>query len=227
MPRPALLFTALIGLVTAGVGSILAFSAAPRAAAEQARLAGLEPLDAVDLASVPEGAEVIASGILRDNPVATRYELVAHSVDRWVVDTEDDGDEVGSWFVEELEIPSLVLETTGGQIRTAAAQTRILEGSLREFLEPGDETLTAPYASRDLPDGSRRVLGLRNGDLVTVVGVKGRTGATIRPESLFAGSYESLLAERAGNARALRIVGFIILAVGLAVAGAAAYGLRA
>ncbi len=211
----------------AGVGSILTFSAAPRAAAEQARLADLEPLDAVDVAALPEGAAVIASGILRDNPVATRYELVAHSVDRWVVDTEDDGDEVGSWFVEELEIPSLALETTGGQIRTAAAQTRILAGSLHEFLEPSDETLTAPYDSRDLPDGSRRVLGLRNGDLVTVVGVKGRTGATIQPESLFAGGYESLVAERAANARALRIVGVIILAVGLAVVGAAVYGWRA
>jgi hypothetical protein len=53
---------------------------------------------------------------------------------------------------------------------------------------------------KGISDGSRRVIGFKNGDLLTVVGEKDANG-TLIPEILYGGELEQLLSERRGFAR--------------------------
>jgi hypothetical protein len=115
----------------------------------------------------------------------------------------------------------LTLAARGGEIRTAAVSSVKMSGDLHEFLEEAIWGEWATYNGSPLAEGSIRIQGVRNRDLVTVVGYK--TGAgDLRPERLHGGDRVSLENLLRTDIKVLRIVGSVLLILGgggLAVIG--------
>jgi hypothetical protein len=206
----ALLFLAL--------GLFMALLQAPKQEREWRRIEAYPELDKGRYTAVPAGEQLVLSGQLQDNATLNRYEMVAYRVEEWVVSTDDDGDETGSWHTLEVDVPALALAVPGGVVKTAAVGSLSMSGQLHEFMEPSDRRTTAPYEGRSLAEGSIRTQGFRNRDLVTVVGRKINDGG-LQPERLHAGDRASLVDLLRGNVLALRIIGGVFMAVGAVLLG--------
>ena len=63
-----------------------------------------------------------------------------------------------------------------------------------------------------ISEGSRRVIGFKNGDLVTVVGEKDANG-TLSPEILYGGELAQLLSRRRGFALSMTLAGGLLIAL--------------
>jgi hypothetical protein len=91
-------------------------------------------------------------------------------------------------------------------------------GNLTEWVEKGSPTsilLMAEYNGQRLPDGSFRFRGLRNGDLVTVVGRKAISGEVV-PSHLIGGDHEQLDAYISAVSHSLawvRVSGLILIII--------------
>jgi hypothetical protein len=203
----------VVGLLLLAVGAYIILIQSPKQEREWRRIEAFQELDKARYAAVPPGEQVVLTGRLQDNSTRTRYELVAFEVHEWDVSTDDEGDESGSWRTLEVNVPALVLSIQGGVIKTIAA-TPSMGGEMHEFIEPTYSRTTATYKNRSLSDGSIRVRGFRNRDLVTVVGRKTADG-DLQPERLHGGDRPSLVAVLRGNVLALRILGGVLMLIGV------------
>jgi hypothetical protein len=212
--RHLVIFAGFLSLLVIALGVVLAFVVAPKQEREWRRIERFPPLDRNGYTATPGGEYVVVTGRLQDNATLNRHEMVAYWIDEWIVSRDKDGDEEGRWRTVEVNVPGLTISIDGGVVKTAPVNSVASSGQLHEFIERGRGRWRAPYAGRSLPDGSLRTQGLRNRDLVTVVGRKISTGE-LYPERLHAGDRAHLVDHIRSNARALRILGIVLLVVSL------------
>lgn len=209
---------AVVGAVFAaicflGFGALLAFYISPQQALEWRRIEGLPELDATAYASAASGQEVAITGTLADNFALTPEGLVAYIREQWDVtppsDKEDKPD--GSWKIVETNVPVLRIAIAGGGISTTSVESATFSGSLHETaIQQGAGTEKADYNGQSLPEGSTRMRGFANGDLITVVGHKASTGDLI-PDRLFGGDRVQLVQEIRSGAQAMFVVGIVMM----------------
>ncbi|MBN1430359.1 MAG: hypothetical protein JXB07_18460 [Anaerolineae bacterium] len=194
-------------------GAALAFWLSPQQAMEWRRIEGLPELDAAGYTAVSTGDDVAITGTLVDNPSQTDDGLVAYIQERWDVsrpsssDNDSNSRPTGSWTTIETVIPALTISIAGGNIKTVAASSGSLGGAMHQSaIKQGTSTEKAEYEGRQLPEGSTRLRGFNNGDLVTVVGKKASTGDLI-PDRLFGGDRVQLVENIRSGARVMFAIG--------------------
>jgi hypothetical protein len=225
------------GVIAAVVGSILAcacgavftFYLAPQQAIQAGRVSNLPQMDASSIAQAETGDIVLVTGVLADNPsVEETYDYVAYSVEVWTVTLPDPDSEDttpnGRWDDVETVAPALNLDVSGHPVEVLSAEDVHFGGQLHEVLEMAESGTTADFEGQPLPEGSFRLEGYQNGDLVTVYGSKASTGGVL-PEDLFGGdrvAYEDSEAEAAQGLLIAGISMFICAPVVLIGGGLAA-----
>jgi hypothetical protein len=192
-------------------GAILAFVISPQQAVEWRRIQSLPELDAASYASAATDAQVAITGILQDNQALTEDGLVAYTREEWEVDPPDpdseDDEPDGSWNTVEEQAPPLKIAIGGGTVKTLSASSPTFGGNLQETVELGPGPLSAEdFGGQQLPEGSIRTQGFRDGDLITVVGQKGSTG-DLAPSRLFGGDRVQLVDNIRSGARAAFMIG--------------------
>lgn len=217
---------AVVGaILTLICGALLAFVISPQQAIEWRRIQNLPELDAGSFASTASGEDVAITGPLDGNAELTDDGLVAYIHERWEVtpaDPDDEDDEPsGMWAMVETNVPALSVQIAGGTVETLADNSASLEGSLHETLTQGTGAEVAEFENQQLPEGSERIRGFRNGDLVTVVGTKATIGG-LAADRIFGGDRVQLVENIRSGARAAFLIGIgfmicspIILVVGV------------
>ncbi len=214
-------FNAVIGGIIGAVmllscGALMAFVLAPQQSLLAKRIEKMPDMDAAAVTAASEGADILVSGELQDNPIVAREQFVAYILERWDVTTsyDDDGDEEisGSWSTQERVSPNLALNVQGQTVRVIRADNVTLSGPLHEEMVRSESSLRASSGGEDLPDGTLKWRGLFNGDYVTVWGKK--AGEGVLPEELFAGDRDAFAQDKHAIARGLFLTG--LCAMGLA-----------
>jgi len=132
------------------------------------------------------------------------------------MEDEDCIQTTGYWREVAQVVPGLMLTVSGGTVSTLPVPRMTFGGNLTEWVETGSSLSTllmADYNGQRLPDGSLRTRGLRNGDLVTVVGRKAITGGVV-PSHLIGGGHDQLVAHFRAASSSLawfRISGVILM----------------
>lgn len=201
------MMTGVIALVAVsvcifGCGAMMAFVLSPKNALEWRHIESLPVLDATSYEALKPGDEAAITGTLDGNEPITPDGLVAYEKDQWNVSKSDATSSSssspsapsGSWDVVEINAPQLNLTVSGGAIKTQSASQITVSGDLHEVLQPSKNSLMADYDGKNLPDQSIRLRGFNDGDLLTVVGQKGSTGALI-PNRLYGGDRVQLVNE--------------------------------
>jgi hypothetical protein len=189
-------------------GALLAFVISPQQALEWRRIENLPELDAAAFAATATGEEVAVTGILDGNEALTDDGLIAYQHERWDVKPPDDEDDSpsGSWETIKKVVPALTIEIKGGTLTTTPVDSATLDGSLHETLVRGTGTQSASYQGQQLPEGSERTRGFKNGDLATVVGKKSSTGDLI-PARIFGGDRVQMVESIRSGARTAFLIG--------------------
>ena len=195
-------------------GAVMAFVISPQQAAEWRRIQNLPELTASTFASTATGEEVAVTGTLEGNAPLNAYNHVAYTVDEWRVDPpdEDDSTPVGSWSSIETVVPELSVAISGGTISTTGVNSATMGGNLDEIVDEAFSSQTAKYDGRDLGEGSLRIRGFREGNLITVVGNKASTGDLI-PERLYGGDRVQLVDSIRASARTTFIIGIVMMVI--------------
>jgi hypothetical protein len=176
------------------------------------RIASYPVLVGPGFEAMAPGEQAVVVGVLEGNaPREPELLLIAFARERWDVsrDAPDRGGYSGYWHELETDVPGLVISLDGATIHTAWRDSGVrMQGTRHEAIyHQGNSP-----AVDGITDGSRRVIGYRNGDRVTVVGEKDANG-TLIPEILYGGELEQLLSERRGGARFATPFGGIFLAL--------------
>jgi hypothetical protein len=137
-----------------------------------------------------------------------------YQLQEWEVtlpDSNDSSDEPdGSWDTLEVVVPRLQLSLPGGQISIHADDRVKLSGPLREEWVYSTSSLTAEFDDEQVPDGTRRYLGIYNGDLVTVWGQRASAGGVV-PDEIFVGDRVAFIDKEHSAARGMLIAGISML----------------
>jgi hypothetical protein len=210
---------AVIGAVIgAGIilvlGAFLAFVLSPRQASLARKVERMPDMDAVSVSAAQSGADVLITGQLQDNRVLDEGGFVAYTLQEWEVtppDTDDDDDEPkGSWKTRERAAPDLKLEVGGQTVEILRTDGVSMSGPLHEDLIYGNGWEEAKYDGEWLPEGSLRIRGFLNGDLVTVWGKKASNGGVI-PDELYAGDRVAFAGSKRRAAQGLLIAGLCMM----------------
>ena len=196
-------------------GAMMAFYLSPRQALEAKRIADLPQMDAAYVLSAEPGDDILVSGKLLNNPrVFEDSALIAYRLDRWDVSesTDDEGETTTNGFWEKVELisPALNIQVTGQPLEILAGDSVSFSGRLREEFVPGTGSLSATDGGEELYDGTMRYSGFYDGDLATVLGIKGSSGGIV-PEKLFAGDRVEFEESESDAAKALLIGGIIMM----------------
>ena len=191
------------------MGGILAFVVSPQQAVEWRRIQNAPEIDAAAYAALDTGEEAVITGTLTDNPVLTDG-FVAYEVDEWVIerDTNSEGTpEIdGEWQRIEINIPALRLSIDGGTIQTVNVDNARIGGRMGEVINESDSSQRV----EGIPEGSIRIQGYENGDLVTLVGQKASTGDFI-PDRFFGGDRVELVEDIRSGARIAFAIGVLMI----------------
>lgn len=202
----------LMAVCFLAMGAFLTFYISPQQAIEWRQIRNLPELDAAGLAATPSDTLVAITGRLEGNEELLPDGLVAFVQEEWNVTPPRDDDDrpKGSWRELRQEVPALSIATAGGAVATLPVARTTFGGSLTEWVEAGSSPNRATYDGQQLPDGSLRTRGLRNGDLVTVVGRKATTGEIV-PNRLFGGDRVQLVDNIRTGARVAFIAGIVMM----------------
>lgn len=195
-------------------GALLAFVLSPQQAMEWRRIEGLPELDAAAYAATGIGEEVALTGTLTDNAAQVSEELVAYVREQWEIepanrtdDSTSNDEPEGSWNTVETVVPALTIAINGGNIKTISVGSATLGGNMRETaIQQGRGSEKADYNGQQLPEGSTRMRGFANGDVVTIVGHKASTG-DVTPERIFGGDRVQLIENIRSGARTMFAIG--------------------
>ncbi len=209
---------AVIGSVALlGCGLFFALFLAPQQKLEARRIERLPVLDAANLDQSAPGDEVLFTGHLEDNPSILEDEnFVAYFLEEWQVTVPDydpeepDREPEGDWVTLETRIPDLQAEISGGSVTILKSDSATLTGPLHEVISYGQSNLTAPYEDQWLPDGSQRIRGFYDRDLITVLGQKATVSGVI-PTELFAGDRVAFVESKHAAAKGLLIAGIAMI----------------
>jgi hypothetical protein len=137
-------------------------------------------------------------------------------MDVWeVTEADDDPDSPnqepdGEWKTLERVVPVLTVEVNVVSIRTVQADDAYINGPVHEMIQRAAGSRSAKYMGDWLSEGSRRVRGFYNGDLVTVWGQKASSGGII-PKELFAGDRVTFIESQHATAKGLLIAGISMM----------------
>lgn len=201
-------FAAIIGAVLFfACGAVLAFVISPQQAAEWRRIQNLPETTAASFEAADVNEEIAATGRLEGNATVTDDSLVAYIREEWDVDPPDDNDNTadGSWRTIETVSPPLTLSLPDGTIQIEQGSSLTMGGAQHETITRGTG-ISARYEGQDLPEGSTRVRGYKNGDLLTVVGHKSSAGSLV-PDRLFGGDRVQLVENVRSGARVAFAIG--------------------
>lgn len=202
----AVIGVAFLALMCFFSGAVLTFFISTQQAAEWRRIQNAPQLDAATFDALTTGDTAVVTGTLVDNPTILD-DFVAYRVQEWDVEVDAEaGTANGDWETVETNYPALTLEITGGRINTLQTNSLAVGGSLTEQITESDSTTSA----EGLPEGSTRVRGVRNGDLVTIVGEKASTGDLV-PERVFAGDRVQLVDTIRTGARSAAVIGVVMM----------------
>lgn len=185
------------------------------------------------------GSEAIASDPLLGD--ISQYELVGYQVDRWDV-TRSSGSSRssgtrsssynGSW--EDVSSAFGPFALDDGKINVTPNDAVTIDGDVHEYLLPGSggNGLSDTYNGQTVRDGTLRLQGFQNGDLITVMGIR-REGDVLNADKMYGGTRAEWVADLKGQAQDSRSVGYILavcgacfLVPGLGLAAASIYGRR-
>jgi hypothetical protein len=202
-------------------GASLAFVLAPRQALEARHVERLPEMVAEDVAAAEPGDEVLITGRLEDNPVIAEGRFVAYTRDTWQVTVptpssqadSQGGKPTGQWKTVERVVPDLTLSVNGRTVEILRARGAAMSGPLHERLDRAYFSYReAEYHGEMLAEGSERLRGFHNGDLVTVLGVRASGGGVI-PDELFAGDRVAFVEGEKKAAQGLLICGLCMMGV--------------
>lgn len=207
-------------LFFAACGVLLAFVLYPKQALEAQRIDRLPALAAEDVAAAAPGEEILVTGRLEDNPSISPGGFVAYMRQTWQVTvptpssstSNQRGTPTGSWKTVERLVPELSLSVDGRVVTILRSDTAIMSGPLHERLMRALAWWEAEYEGQMLAEGSERVRGFWDGDLVTVLGSKASAGGVI-PEEMFMGDRVAFAAYKKNAARGLFFFGLCMLGV--------------
>ena len=214
--------TAIGAFLSLACGALLVLVLSPQQAMLARRIERLPDLDAAAVGAAQTGRELLVTGHLQDNEIVDEGGFVAYTLEEWVVtpptpdaDGDDDGEAKGSWKTTERVVPDLTLNVEGQTVSILRTDNVRMSGPLHEELIHSDGWQEAKYDGEWLPEGSLRIRGLFNGDLVTVLGKKASSDGVI-PDEMYAGDRVAFADSKHRAARGLLIGG--ICMIGLAPA---------
>jgi hypothetical protein len=206
-------FAFVVVLLIFLLGTYMSFVVFPSQLAEMRQVSLVPLVNKQQLSLMTAGQDVMVSGRLQDNPAINDNGFVAYTHERWDV-RYNNGDYEGRWWGVKAEWPSLLVAIEGGLAQTVAGEPSNHSGTAHERIEPRGGNKAARYDGKMLPHGSLRILGVKNGDEVTLVGTTSND-ATIKPSHFYMGDRQALLDSLAFNSQAIRIIGFVLM--GLAI----------
>jgi hypothetical protein len=149
----------------------------------------------------PAGTRVMLTGTLSENgivhdehyPDMDQYGLVAYVLERWDVVVSNEGSDTGRWNIKEWHVPSLRMDYGDGTVvidRPEPTAKLDITGMLHTHRVLDG---TGSHTVKGIREGTLDVQGLKNGDLVTVLGTINANGAIVS-QQIHAGSRAQLVA---------------------------------
>lgn len=205
----------LLGLGFIAVGVFAGINHANRQQREARALQQLPEVDAPAVAHSVAGTRLAVTGSLADpDDQAEDGGLLIYQEQRWTVNYDEDSGWEGRWDTRYTVIPACRLDLPGGHVELYATDAAALYNTLHEIRtytpEQGQEVA-------GIQEGSRRRIGFRVGDQVTVVGVK--TAEGLLPELVSGGDRMTVVKYFEGEVLGARITGVIFGLVGVILVG--------
>ena len=211
---------ALLGsMALFGCGLLFSLYLAPQQKLEARRIEQLPLMDASTVAQASPDDDIVVTGYLTDNQVVfPEDQFVAYEMEEWRVtvpeyDPDNPNQEPdGSWESVERAIPELIVDVGGQIVISLRVEDASMNGALHESIFESNGFYEAEYMGDRLPEGSRRVRGFYNGDLITLWGKKAVSGGII-PDELYAGDRVSFEESQHAQAKGLLIAGVSMLVI--------------
>jgi len=185
---------------------------------EARRIASYPVLVGPGFEAMAPGEHAVVVGVLEGNAVL-EHGLVAFSREQWNVerhewgpDAEDRDTWSGSWRSLETRMPGLAVSLDGDIVHTAGRDSGVrMEGRRHQIIYQRSQS---GRLVDGISAGSLRIIGYKNGQLVTLVGEKDANG-TLIPEVLYGGKRAQLLSARRDSGRSETLVGggFLLIAL--------------
>jgi hypothetical protein len=200
-------------------GLAMIYLLTPRAVGDVQTIEQAYVTDGAAYEALAPGQDVVVTGTLEGNATVGPDNTVAYFVDQLKASHRGD-DTHWTWVREAEEAPPITMRVGWGTVtlvNRAEGYARV-EGDLYETVEQGggSRRFTYIYKGKTLREGARRTTGLRNGDLVTVVGSKTAAGE-IDVRWYFGGDQTALRESAAKSAQILHIVGYVLVIAGVCV----------
>jgi hypothetical protein len=209
---------AIIGsVVILGCGLVFTFFLAPKQKIEAQRIDNLPLMDAAYVTKSSPGDVVLITGRLVDNPIIFQEgEFIVYTIEEWEVSVPEydpdnpDKEPDGNWKMIKRSVPDLTINVNGILISTLSTEDVYFNGQVHVKILNSSGYDQAKYMGDWLSEGSRRVRGFINGDLVTVWGKRATSDAVI-PEELYAGDRVSYVESKHAAAKGLLIAGISMM----------------
>ena len=190
-----LLAAFLVAAIFAGFGAYCSLSVYPSHVKRSESLKKIPVLESFGaFRELSQGDKCVLNGRLKANPVIVEERnFVAFILYEWDVRTTDDQDNPtkGSWIEIEAKIPSLTIEIDSGEVKTTSGKPESLHAAHDLFIisNPSgrNKWQRAMYEDKMLGDGARALKGLKNDDMVVVIGSK-EGEVIVKPDYLWADS---------------------------------------
>jgi hypothetical protein len=200
-----------------GCGLFFTLFLAPQQKLEARRIERLPLVAAAAIEQSAPGDELLFTGHLQGNsPARIGENFVAYLLEEWRVTApeydpeEPDQEPQGDWVTVETLVPDLQIEISGGLVTTLKSDAATLSGPLQEVFYIGESNLTAQYEDQQLADGSQRLRGFYDGDLITILAKKATVSGVI-PTELFAGDRVAFVESKHAVAKGLLIAGIAMI----------------
>lgn len=213
----AVAFTLIIVLVFICLGGYMAFVVYPKKTLDLKRIADIPWLTIEQFKAVSLNGESLIEGTLSGNKIVGENNLAAYVIERWEVEFDDDEEEYeGRWIRISENWPNLTVVIPRGKVGTTTGVPSRLRGRLHEYIAFKNQGPAAEYGEELLSHGSERIRGVKNQDLVTIVGEK-IAGNIIRPEYFYFGSRYDFLKLLSLNARVIQVIGLAMIFFGIMI----------
>lgn len=151
----------------------------------------------------------------------SQYELIGYQVDRWDVSRSSSSSSSnrstsynGDWSDVSSAFSPFGLDN--GEINVIPNDTLTIDGDVHEYLIPGTDGngRSDKYNGQEVTDGTLRLQGFQNGDLIAVMGIR-RDGENLNAEKMYGGTRAEWVADLEGQAETSRNVGYVVAACGM------------
>lgn len=212
----------LVGLILGMVGFYLGFVASSGSGRDLALIDNAFVPDKASLDARAPETEVVIQGTLEGNTELDEYGLVGYVIHRLVERSSSTSSGITHhWEFVQSDFALLNLQIEGGSVlMTSPGEIVVITGSAHEVIDTSEEfagrAKTFVYNGQRLTTGARRIRGVRNGDVVTVIGTRtGSGGVFIR--RIHAGDRESFKAALEGESTGTGLIGYGLMALGVLV----------